>query len=65
MQKRRGESELGFIVSMIFAIMAFIVGCIWGNNVGHEQGVRDALAGKYVVDTLSDGTTIVVKKISK
>jgi len=65
MKKRRGESELGFIISILFAIMTFIVGCMWGNNVGHEQGVRDALEGKYVVDTLSDGTTVVVKKISK
>lgn len=58
---RRGESELGFIVS-ILAIVA--VGLIVGTEAhgcGHRQGVRDGIAGRYVVVQLPDGTSVVVE----
>lgn len=65
MKKRRGDSDFGFLISILFIFAAFMFGFVWGNNVGHEYGVRDGLSGKYVIDTLSDGTTVVTKVTNK
>ena len=43
-------------------ILGVVIGCAIGFRFGsHEQGVRDALAGKYVVVQLPDGTSVVVE----
>jgi hypothetical protein len=52
--------------ALIAVCCAFILGLFIGLGVGfnmgsHEQGVRDALAGKYVVVQLPDGTSVVVE----
>lgn len=58
---RRGEVD-GFVVAVFCIFVASLVFYFLGRQHGHEQGVRDALDGLYVIDTLSDGTTVVVKK---
>lgn len=50
----------------LFGICCFIFGvCIGGaiasSMSSHEQGVRDALAGKYVIVDLPDGSSVVVE----
>lgn len=59
--KRRGEAD-GFWIAIVFAIIVGVVCYAAGRCHGHEQGVRDGIEGRYVIDTLSDGTTKVVKK---
>lgn len=57
---RRGDAD-GFWVAIICIASAFIVGGTIFYNVGHEQGVRDGIAGKYVVVQLPDRTSVVVE----
>jgi hypothetical protein len=50
----------------MFGICCFVLGVLIGIGIykswgSHEQGVRDALAGKYVVVQLPDGTSVVVE----
>ena len=46
---------VGFVAG---GLLGWLVGSVSGS---HEQGVRDALAGKYVVVQLPDGTSVVVE----
>ena len=60
--KRRGEADFVTFVSLVVAVVVGFLCYLGGHSNGHEQGVRDGIAGVYVIDTLSDGTTVVVKK---
>lgn len=54
----------GCLPEIVCAIFGFIVGLSVGaayEQNGHEQGVRDALAGRYVIVELPDGTSVVVQ----
>lgn len=44
--------------AIVFACYLIFSGA---GSSSHEQGVRDALAGKYVVVQLPDGTSVVVE----
>lgn len=58
---RRGDADTGAFIFVVGAI-AVVFGWTWfWYETGHEQGVSDGISGKYVIDTLSDGTTKVVR----
>jgi hypothetical protein len=54
---------IGIVLLACAAAIVFICYMLF-SGVGsgsHEQGVRDALAGKYVVVQLPDGSSVVVE----
>jgi hypothetical protein len=58
-----GEEVASFLLIcggffLVGAFVGFVTGIGW---TSHEQGVRDALAGKYVIVELPDGSSVVVK----
>lgn len=59
---RAGVADGVFNTTVALLFFAAVVCFLIGEDRGHKRGVRDAIAGLYVIDTLSDGTTVVVKK---
>lgn len=56
------EQESGCAAVVCAFLLGGLVGIGAGLKMGsHEQGVRDALAGKYVVVQLPDGSSVVVE----
>lgn len=57
----------GFWVALGFAFMVGVVAYAVGYDSGHEQGVKDHAAGRYVVVPMPDGTEVVceVKEAAK
>ena len=55
------DETKAFAFGFVLAALCSFAGYWKWYGIGHEQGVRDALAGKYVVVQLPDGTSVVVE----
>lgn len=58
---RRGDTDVGgleFVVGFVFG--AVLCG-VFFHGVGYELGVKDHANGKAVIDTLSNGDTVITK----
>jgi putative Mn2+ efflux pump MntP len=54
---RYGDTQA--VVFGIFVILVLLLGVYIGWNLGHERGVKDHAAGKFVMVTLPNGDTVV------
>lgn len=55
-----------FVCVLFLVLLAGGLGFLYGQSAGHESGVKDHAAGRYVVVDLPDGTQAVVKvKVTK